>query len=129
MFNTSAKVLELTALIRKCNAWRVKGDQVVLTVGHFAQLDTREIDLLEEAHSHGHRLVVVLVPTGDETADAHIQRRVAALFVTDAVLVAATDEIEAVLQQLNPEVLANGIDLQAPVASLPEGAAGKVVSL
>ena len=129
MYNTSAKVLEIDALVRKCNAWRVKGDQVVLTVGHFAQLGAREVDLLESARDHGHRLVVVQVPSGDAATDADSQRILTGLFATDAVCIVSADELPFALSQLKPEVLATDIDSHFPAPQLPAEVPAKVVSL
>jgi bifunctional ADP-heptose synthase (sugar kinase/adenylyltransferase) len=118
MFKTSDKVLELAPLARRCNAWRIRHDEVVFTYGPFDALTVAETRFLEAARQQGHRLVVGVVDGKAETAEL-----LAALFVVDGVVSLQAQELPEALQALRPEVVvshpqANGPALDAQVMQI-----------
>jgi D-beta-D-heptose 7-phosphate kinase/D-beta-D-heptose 1-phosphate adenosyltransferase len=117
MYKTADKVLALAPLARRCNAWRVRQDEVVFTYGPFLTLNLVDVRFLEEARAQGQRLVVGLIDAPEGTAEL-----LAALFVVDGVVALHADELPAALEALHPEIVVSRPD--SPAASLGHSLAG-----
>jgi len=109
MFKTSDKVLDLAPLARRCNAWRVRSDEVVFTYGPFHSLNLAEVHFLETARQQGHRLIVGVVDGTHEAAEL-----LAALYVVDGVVNLQAEDLPAALQTLRPEVVVSHTNTNAP---------------
>ncbi|MDX1909516.1 MAG: D-glycero-beta-D-manno-heptose 1-phosphate adenylyltransferase [Bacteroidia bacterium] len=128
MYQTSDKILPLTQLQRRINAWRVRGETIVFTNGCFDLLHLGHVDYLEKAQALGDRLVIGLNsdtsvrqlkgenrPFQDENTRA---RLLAAMEFVDAVYVFPEETPRDLIALLQPDVLVKGADYQ------PEEVAG-----
>lgn len=97
-------------MTRRCNAWRIRSDEVVFTYGPFHTLNLAEVHFLEAAQQQGHRLIVGVVDGSPETAEL-----LAALYVVDGVVNLRAEELPAALQTLRPEVVVSHPDTHSLV--------------
>jgi D-beta-D-heptose 7-phosphate kinase / D-beta-D-heptose 1-phosphate adenosyltransferase len=121
MFATPQKILDLKALQRRCNAWRVRHDDLVFTHGTFELLHPVHTAYLEEARALGERLIVGVYadsiagqPVMDEQERSHL---LAALLVVDGVVVLHVPTPDEAIQALQPQVVVDGVEAIAPKAS------------
>ena len=130
MRETSSKIVSRDALLRRLAEHKRRGQRVVLANGCFDTLHVGHIRYLEGARREGDILVVGVNvdssvcdlkgpgrPVLDENARAQL---VAALRSVDYVVLFAEPNVEALLQELRPDIHAKGTDYTAE--SVPERA-------
>jgi rfaE bifunctional protein nucleotidyltransferase chain/domain len=126
--NTNRKVLGRVELRQQVEHWRRSGDRIVLTNGAFDLLHVGHVRYLEAAKRLGNKLVVAINsddsvrrlkgegrPIVPENERAEI---VAALAVTDAVVIFPEPDVRAIIREIRPDVHAKGTDYTAE--SVPE---------
>jgi D-glycero-beta-D-manno-heptose 1-phosphate adenylyltransferase len=114
------KIVTVAQLEKLLHVWRFRGDKIVFTNGVFDILHAGHIHSLARAAEFGNRLIVGLNsdasvrdikkpgrPLQDERSRALV---LAALDVVDAVVMFEEKTPEALIQQLNPDVLVKGGD-------------------
>ena len=115
-----SRILDRTALVRSCAAWRGTGRSIVFTNGCFDILHRGHFDYLSRAASMGNILVVGV------NTDASVHRlkgpqrpvnseqdrlfALASLLVVDAVCLFEEDTPAALIEAVQPDVLAKGGD-------------------
>ena len=115
-----SRILDRTSLVRSCSAWRGSGRTVVFTNGCFDILHRGHFDYLARAASLGNMLVVGV------NTDASVRRlkgpqrpvngeqdrllALASLLVVDAVCLFDEDTPAALIEAVQPDVLAKGGD-------------------
>lgn len=116
-----ARIMELDALMRVVNGWRLKDDKIVLTNGCFDILHRGHVQYLQEAAALGDRLVVGL------NTDASVMRQgkgigrpfnnehdraaiLSALRCVDAVIFFNEDTPIELIKSIAPDVLVKGGD-------------------
>lgn len=114
------KIFKLNDLIRKVAVWKFLGKKIVFTNGVFDLLHEGHIASLNEAASHGDKLIVAVNadtsvkklkgptrPIYNENARASL---LASLLVTDAVIVFEEETPLELIKHLLPDVLVKGGD-------------------
>lgn len=134
------QVLTLDDAVRRREALRAEGRQVVFTNGHFDLLHVGHLDYLEKARALGDALFVGI--NGDASTArlkgpgrplvpaAERARLLAALKPVTASLIFEEDTADAVLRALQPDIYVKGGDYHAtplPERSTVEAYGGKVV--
>ncbi len=109
MFTTPDKILALPEMLKRCNSWRVRHDELVFTYGTFDLLHPVHIGYLEEARSLGQRLIVgvyadTLTPQAAVPAE-HRAQLLASLMVADGVVIIDEAFPTQLIQSLKPEVV------------------------
>lgn len=117
---SKSKIYDLADLIRRVAVWKFEGYSIVFTNGVFDLLHEGHIASLNEAASHGHKLIVAVNadssvkklkgptrPIYNENARAQI---LASLLVTDAVIIFEDDTPLELIKALLPDVLVKGGD-------------------
>lgn len=137
------RVMDLTALVRMVNVWRLKSDRIVFTNGCFDILHRGHVEYLKEAAALGDRLVIGL------NTDASVRRQgkgpdrpindqdsrallLASLRCVDAVTLFDADTPLALIKAIVPDVLVKGGDWrpeQIVGADVVKAAGGEVRSL
>jgi rfaE bifunctional protein nucleotidyltransferase chain/domain len=118
------RILDLVAMQRLAQAWRLKSDRIVFTNGVFDILHRGHVTYLEQAAALGHRLVVGLnsdssvkrLGKGDDrplNSEADRAAVLAALRCVDAVVVFEQDTPMELIQTIGPDVLVKGGDWTA----------------
>jgi D-beta-D-heptose 7-phosphate kinase / D-beta-D-heptose 1-phosphate adenosyltransferase len=114
------KVLTLDRLLVRVSEWHSDGDVIVFTNGCFDLLHTGHITLLEECRKFGDRVIVGI--NSDESVrklkgsgrpvvfECDRARIVAALAVTDAVVLFSEDTPIELIRRARPDVLVKGGD-------------------
>ena len=118
-----SKIVELPALLRQLQMWRLKSERIVFTNGCFDILHAGHIHLLAEAAEQGKRLIIGLNsdasvrdikkpgrPLNEENSRALI---LAALGLVDAVVLFSEKTPEILIQEIKPDVLVKGGDYAA----------------
>ena len=114
------KIMDLTTLAHQVNKWRLLNKKIVFTNGVFDVFHDGHLASLCEAASHGNMLVVAVNsdnsvkklkgptrPIFDETVRANI---LAALIITDAVIIFDEETPLEIIKTLLPDVLVKGGD-------------------
>lgn len=118
--SVQAKVMDRDTLARLCAGWKVKGHKIVFTNGCFDILHPGHIQLLLEAASLGHKLVLGLNtdtsvkklkgerrPINDEQSRALL---IATQLYVDAVTLFDEETPLELIQAIRPDVLVKGGD-------------------
>ncbi len=115
------RIMDLVAVQRLVNIWRLRGDRIVFTNGCFDILHRGHVEYLEEAAALGDRLVVGLNsdasvrrqgkgldrPLNDQDSRAKV---LAALRLVDSVVIFDQDTPLELIQAIGPDVLVKGGD-------------------
>ncbi len=115
------RIMDLVAVQRMVNIWRLRGDRIVFTNGCFDILHRGHVEYLEEAAALGDRLVVGLNsdasvrrqgkgldrPLNDQDSRAKV---LAALRLVDSVVIFDQDTPLELIQAIGPDVLVKGGD-------------------
>ena len=114
------KIMDLTTLAHQVNKWRLLNKKIVFTNGVFDVFHDGHLASLCEAASHGNMLVVAVNsdnsvkklkgptrPVFDETVRANI---LAALIITDAIIIFDEETPIEIIKTLLPDVLVKGGD-------------------
>ena len=114
------KIMDLTTLAHQVNKWRLLNTKIVFTNGVFDVFHDGHLASLCEAASHGNMLVVAVNsdnsvkklkgptrPVFDETVRANI---LAALIITDAIIIFDEETPIEIIKTLLPDVLVKGGD-------------------
>lgn len=118
---TDKRIMDLVAVQRMVNIWRLKGDRIVFTNGCFDILHRGHVEYLEEAAALGERLVIGLNsdasvrrqgkgldrPINDQDSRAKV---LAALRSVDSVVIFDQDTPLELIQAIGPDVLVKGGD-------------------
>jgi D-beta-D-heptose 7-phosphate kinase/D-beta-D-heptose 1-phosphate adenosyltransferase len=119
--NANPRIMDLVAVQRLTQTWRLKSDRIVFTNGVFDILHRGHVTYLEQAAALGHRLVVGLnndasvkrLGKGDGRPLNNQEDRaavLAALRCVDAVVVFEQDTPMELIQAIGPDVLVKGGD-------------------
>lgn len=114
------KILNIPQLQARAAQWRAAGDQVVFTNGCFDLVHVGHVTLLEQCRSFGTRLVIGINsdasvsglkgPTRPIIGQQERARLLAALSVTDAVVIFDDPTPMSIIRALKPDVLVKGGD-------------------
>lgn len=122
MYQTESKIIDLDELKRQIVRWHLKNHVVVWTNGCFDILHPGHTDYLEKAKNKGSKLVIGL--NSDESVkllkgegrpimkEQDRAKMLAALEVVDAVILFSEETPEALIQQLDIDILAKGADYE-----------------
>lgn len=118
-----ATIFNLPELLSKVAVWRLQSDNIVFTNGCFDILHPGHVDYLLQASALGNRLIVAVNadasvralkgptrPLNSETDRAFL---IASLKFVDAVVIFSEDTPEALIEQIQPDVLVKGSDYNA----------------
>lgn len=141
-YQTESKIVDREHLLRRVNAWRVRGNRIVFTNGCFDLLHLGHVDYLERARHLADKLVVGLNSDASVRAlkgenrpvvDQYARARVlASLSFVDAVVIFDEATPLELITALEPDVLVKGQDYQPDEVvgkSVVEARGGEVTTL
>jgi D-beta-D-heptose 7-phosphate kinase/D-beta-D-heptose 1-phosphate adenosyltransferase len=118
--HATEKILTRDRLLARAAAWRAAGQRIVFTNGCFDLLHVGHINLLEQAHRQGDRLIVAINgddsvrrlkgPTRPIVGEQERARVLAALLAVDAVLIFDESTPLELIRVIRPDVLVKGSD-------------------
>lgn len=117
------KIMDLTTLSHQVNKWRLLNKKIVFTNGVFDVFHDGHLASLSEAAGHGNMLIVAVNsddsvkklkgptrPIFSETARANL---LAALIITDAIIIFSEETPIEIIKTIQPDVLVKGGDYTA----------------